>query len=382
MTTILDLGSHTFKFGQARLSNPWIIPQQALSLTSTPHNSFFSDEVNNFSDYNPAVQGGQIANFDQLERLLKMVQLASSTKVDTKVSEYINDLTKQCVQSNRCAQVIVEPENVLSNQLDGDSDPLQKLFLVTPHNEESKKQLAQICFEKMQIKQLGFADQSVLSLFSTGNVSGISVSLGHGCTHVNVVQDGYWLSSQTQQLIRVSTGETCLKTLQKFLYQQNIVLGNDVESRHVLNIIKNQLQVDYKKDQRFQLPDGSSITVQGHILQKLSKVYTDPANLGFSEQPLPYILDTMMQQIPPANLKQLKVCHLSGGMANSKQLTGYIARKWFADNIKMTCNQVNPQNDAYIGAQAVVMSQPDSEFITKKMYDEQGDQVWSTKRKE
>ena len=68
----------------------------------------------------------------------------------------------------------------------------------------------------------------------------------------------------------------------------------------------------------------------------------------------------------------LQAMHLSGGMANVKQLVNYLTRKWFIDTLPVTCAAQNPQFDCYVGAQAVVLTAPDQYFVTKKDLEEKG----------
>ena len=213
-------------------------------------------------------------------------------------------------------------------------------------------------------------------------MSGLSLSLGHGSTQASAIIDGYWLSSATQYYDERVSGQFSAKIVQAQLAQDQIFLDNCYESMHVLSTIKNHMQLDTQKDTRFQLPDGESIVVPGHCLYKASLIYTEPAILGFSNKPLAQSLDELVQQIPVANLREMKTLHISGGMGNCKQLTDFLARKWFQESIQITSSQANPQWDAYIGAQAVLMCAPDAAFISKKDFAEKGSGVWSTKRPE
>lgn len=213
-------------------------------------------------------------------------------------------------------------------------------------------------------------------------MSGIGLSLGHGSTQASVVLDGYWLSAATQFYSTKVCGEAALKVLRGQLGQDQIHLDDSVESRQLLNCIKNSMQIDDQRDMRFQLPDGEGILVRAHVLQNTAKLYTHAPLLGFDAKPLAQSLDELAQQIPQANIREIKTLHISGGMANCKQLVSFLGRKWFYENIRMTTSLANPQYDAYIGAQAVIMCAPDAAFISKKDFQEKGVNCWDTKKKD
>ena len=61
----------------------------------------------------------------------------------------------------------------------------------------------------------------------------------------------------------------------------------------MLNTIKNQMQIDFKKDVKISMPDGQVVTVSGNSLQKISKLYCDPNVIGFKEVSLAQQLDQL-----------------------------------------------------------------------------------------
>lgn len=142
MTVVLDLGTHSFKFGQARLAQPLLLPQHILAQSCTPFGTprRIMDGANDgFDEQRLAVRDSQVVDFDQMERLLNIVSIATGSKLDSKLSDYLQDLTKQTIAAGRCGTQVADVERMprsVIDQLDDDSQPMNQLFIAMLHQPE------------------------------------------------------------------------------------------------------------------------------------------------------------------------------------------------------------------------------------------------------
>lgn len=152
--------------------------------------------------------------------------------------------------------------------------------------------LAQIAFERLQVPELMFANQGILSLYASGRTTGLVLDCGDGVTQAVAAYEGYTLRGAARRADL--GGRDVTVALQAALRQS----GHSFETSAEFDIVKDI------KDQRAQLlqqsagsggggvkpadlrarhvlPDGSDLTL-GAELSQCAEVLFNPA-LGYKE---------------------------------------------------------------------------------------------------
>lgn len=68
------------------------------------------------------------------------------------------------------------------------------------HDRNEREKIASFVFEKLQIKNLFFGKEAVLSCFSTGRSTAIVVDSGTDSSSVTTVHDGFALSKTSKKI--------------------------------------------------------------------------------------------------------------------------------------------------------------------------------------
>lgn len=132
-----------------------------------------------------------------------------------------------------------------------------------------------------------FADQAVMQLFSTGNISGIVVGLNHQATTITSILEGYWLSQASQYASTAISAAAQAHALRELLPYK---FSNTMQSWWYLNTIKNMqlFDVDPRAPKmNLVLPDDQRLQVQEQTLNHITKMYFEPNCYGISELPIP-----------------------------------------------------------------------------------------------
>ncbi|XP_033060446.1 actin-like isoform X2 [Trachypithecus francoisi] len=135
----------------------------------------------------------------------------------------------------------------------------------------SKQKVTQVLFETFNIPALYLANQGVLSLYASGQTSGLTVESGEGMTHFVPIADGCPLHLSTFQL-DIAGQDLTLHLLQLLKDNGQLLLGTG--DREYFRDMKEKccyVALDFDKEkektdspshhQKYQLPDGQEITV-------------------------------------------------------------------------------------------------------------------------
>ncbi|XP_070930208.1 actin, aortic smooth muscle-like isoform X2 [Macaca nemestrina] len=135
----------------------------------------------------------------------------------------------------------------------------------------SKQKVTQVLFETFNIPALYLANQGVLSLYASGQTSGLTVESGEGMTHFVPIADGCPLHLSTFQL-DIAGQDLTLHLLQLLKDNGQLLLGTG--DREYIRDMKEKccyVALDFDKEkkktdspshhQKYQLPDGQEITV-------------------------------------------------------------------------------------------------------------------------
>jgi actin len=136
---------------------------------------------------------------------------------------------------------------------------------------QNRERMTQIMFETFNVPAMYVGIQAVLSLYSSGRVTGIVLDSGDGVTHTVPTYEGY---SLPHAIMRVDmAGRDLTEHMMKLLTEQGAAFTTSAE-KEIVRSIKEQLTyvaLDFDRemtnaarqpiDQDFELPDGSVIKV-------------------------------------------------------------------------------------------------------------------------
>ncbi|XP_030047946.1 actin-like protein 7B [Microcaecilia unicolor] len=149
---------------------------------------------------------------------------------------------------------------------------------------------AEMMFEIFHTPAMHIANQSILSMYSYGKISGLVVESGHGVTYVEPIHEGYVLHNNTGWVDYA--GSDITKYLMKLLNHS----GNKFtkEDLHIVEHIKNNCcyaSLELDKDLslplseymvEYELPDGNLITI-GKERFLCSEMLFKPSLIGSSQ---------------------------------------------------------------------------------------------------
>lgn len=160
------------------------------------------------------------------------------------------------------------------------------LLTEAPRNpKKNRERMIQIFFENFNVPTFYVAIQAILSLYSSGRVTGCVVDSGDGVTHTVPVYEGYSLPHAVKR--NDFAGRDLTKYMQELLRETGHAFVSSAE-QEIVRDIKEKLcyvALDFEKemkefeesnkDEKFELPDGSSITV-GNQMFRCPEAFFDP----------------------------------------------------------------------------------------------------------
>lgn len=132
----------------------------------------------------------------------------------------------------------------------------------------NREKMTQIMFEKFNISSFYVGNQSVLSLYSIGKMSGLVLYSGDGVTHADPILEGYAIPQAIQRLDL--GGRDITEILSRLLLNRGINLTSSAEKEIVRNIKEKHCNVSCKFDEdmeglnsnvEYTLPDDNVIKI-------------------------------------------------------------------------------------------------------------------------
>eukprot|EP00658_Telonema_sp_P-2_P001996 TRINITY_DN1074_c0_g1_i7.p1 TRINITY_DN1074_c0_g1~~TRINITY_DN1074_c0_g1_i7.p1 ORF type:complete len:348 (-),score=80.19 TRINITY_DN1074_c0_g1_i7:413-1420(-) len=143
------------------------------------------------------------------------------------------------------------------------------------NSKENREKLTKVMFDQFGVDNFYVAAQAVLSLYATGRTTGIVCDCGQSMSHTVPIFEGYAMPHAVQRVNLA--GHALTDYLIRILVESNIDL-TEAALFPIADQIKEQLcqvSMDFDnevdvfggKEKQFQMPDGTSVTVQNQIIR-------------------------------------------------------------------------------------------------------------------
>ena len=220
-----------------------------------------------------------------------------------------------------------------------------------------RARLAEILFEEINHPAVLFSVQGVLSLFASGQTTGVVVDVGDGITQACPVVDGYSIRDATK---RVSFGgRDVTRYLQHLLRQHGTFLETSAEFEIVKQIkqercfVSTSRAVDSGKDVasiKHTLPDATEVTLQS-VMVEAPELLFDPSLHGFE---VPSVVQTAADCIRSTDIDLRKPLYESVFLAGGTTMMPQFCNRFLAELAKATprsCTvRVNAPADRHLSA--------------------------------
>lgn len=219
-------------------------------------------------------------------------------------------------------------QHVLMNDLlkDKGFDINEHSILITDQPFSSRRQREQMCeimFETFNVGAVNFGISSVLSLYSTGRTTGVSVDIGDGVSTVACVYEGFALPGCIK---RVNLAGRDITNLLKIEVMKNGYLMNSSSEFEILRSMKERLcfvnesmvnvntYSTMNEMQSFPLPDGKKLNIATDSLSRPCELLFQPQSFGYEEDGIHQLIyDSIMNADTQLRGKFFESIVLSGG---------------------------------------------------------------------
>ena len=281
---------------------------------------------------------------------------------------------------------------IFSSELKVDPSDYNILLTETPMNpKENKEKLAQIIFENFNAQGLYIALESLLSLFSAGKDTGISVDIGDGISHFVPI---YYGCSIPHAMIRINLAGRDLTQYMNQLLENKGLKFDTMAEKEIIKDIKEKVCYVYNNNLNnidneikniesiwYELPDGNKIELKEERI-KCPEVLFNPTLINRNDKNISQNCYEAIEKCDNDIKKEIYNCIvLSGG---STMFPGFEER--FYKEIKnLTSDEMKSEikietgNDkkyeVWTGGAMLSMSGFDLKWITKSEYEESGDLI-------
>eukprot|EP00494_Astrolonche_serrata_P027475 UN27738 len=182
-------------------------------------------------------------------------------------------------------------KHTFENELRISADENPILLSEPPMNpKKNREKMCELMFEDFKCPQLYIANQSVLSLYANGRITGMVVDCGAGVTHFAPISEGY-VQKHFSKRLNIG-GRDLTAYMQKLLLGKGYKLSSTLE-QDLVRDLKEELcfvSMDYKYDlankkdliQEYELPDGKKVKV-GKERMEVGEILFKPTMLEKSD---------------------------------------------------------------------------------------------------
>lgn len=122
-----------------------------------------------------------------------------------------------------------------------------------------------VMFETFNVPAFYVAIQAVLSLFATGNTTGLALDSGHGVTHTVPIFEGYALP---HAILRTELAGCDLTAyLEKLLANRGVSVSSMDDLKEKTCFVSQNFQTEKVTERMYDLPDGTRVAVGGESFQ-------------------------------------------------------------------------------------------------------------------
>ena len=303
-TIVLDNGSGNIKYGINGDTDPKVFP----TYIGHPKYEDYLTSKDDIFIGDLAYEKRSILN---LSRPIKRV-IVKDWNLMEKIWDYIfkQKLDKKPIDPN--------DYNILITQ------PLKNL-------KENKKKTIEIMFETFNFKGLYLSSSTLLTLYSGGKFTGMSLDLGHGTSQFSPILDGKLISDNFE---RVNIGG---KDITKYLCKLLNKNSKEKIPKHIVNDIKEKscyIPLDYGQELKsvkpfdYELPDGNHIIIDDKRIKCPEAFIFNPKLKWFEEKGFAEICNDLIQNCDLDLRKDLYNCIvLSGGNSMFSGLPERLAKE-------------------------------------------------------
>ena len=278
---------------------------------------------------------------------------------------------------------------IFSSELKIDPNEYNILLTETPMNpKENKEKLAQIMFENFNVQRCYIALESLLSLFSAGKDTGISVDIGDGISSFVPI---YYGCSLPYAIIRSNVaGRLLTKFLNELLEKKGYNFSTMAEKEIIKDIKEKGCYIsndNYENELKnidnflYELPDGNKIELKEERI-KCPEVLFNPSIINNTDKNISQNCYEAVEKCDNFIKKDIYKCiDLTGG---SSMFPGLEERfyKEIKDLVDIDMkNEIKIENlndrkyGVWTGGAILTMSGFELKWITKAEYEESGDLI-------
>ena len=278
---------------------------------------------------------------------------------------------------------------IFSSELKIEPSEYNILLSETPMNpKENKEKLAQIMFENFNVQGLYIELESLLSLFSAGKDTGISVDLGDGISHFVPI---YYGCSLTHAMKRIYlAGRDLTEYMDKLLQNKGYSFTTMAEKEIIKDIKEKGCYIsndNYENELKnidnflYELPDGNKIELKEERI-KCPEVLFNPSIINNNDKNISQNCYEAVEKCDNIIKKDIYNCiDLTGGSSMFPGLEErfYKEIKDLVDNDMKNDIKIENLNGrkygVWTGGAILTMSGFELKWITKAEYEESGDLI-------
>lgn len=284
-------------------------------------------------------------------------------------------------------------ENILFNEMNDFEHVKLPVLLTAPSKgwKKGRMKMVQTMFEKFELPGCAIFSQSLLSLFSTGNVTGLAVEFGAGKTSVVPCYEGNIIPYAVNQIpVGGNDATTYLQQLLKTrcdveLDSSQFIVAQDIKEKtsYLLNYEGNNPSYVTITDEVYELPDGQIVTIDKSCRQECGEILFKPNLLPNIPKDTPGLIDIINDSINKCDRtlanEVLQNIALSGGGSMMpglpERFEGELSNRLPSKKFK-TIVDPHRNNAAWIGGSMLASIDTFKTFmITKAEYADEGPNI-------